>query len=130
MRVDLVETEGYGRNAVVEVDGRRLTVRDALSTAEQPALPGPVRAARFEAVMVDPLASRREFGDNSDGIKALEHRWGWRYLGHGEVSSLDPIRVDFGVLILELAGQLDAEHEIGDFVTIAIDRISLQGGDR
>lgn len=125
MNVVLIETEGYGGDAVIEIDGQRLTVRDALSTVDRPARPGPVAGARFEAVTADPRASKRTLGKNLERITTLEHRWGWRYLGHGRIVSLDPLRIDLGVLDIELDASPDLEHAPGDFVTIEIDRISV-----
>lgn len=125
MNVVLIETEGYGGDAVVEVNGQRLTVRDALSTLDRPARPGPVPDARFEAVTADPRVTKRVLGENPERIEALEHRWGWRYLGRGRIVSLAPLRIGLGVLDLELDAQPNEHRALGDYVAIEIDRISV-----
>jgi len=125
VKVVLVETEGPGGNATVEVDGRRLTVRDAFSAVDRPARPGPIDAARFDAVVVERRGAGPELGANPDRLTGLQHRWGWRYLGSGRIVGLDPLCVDLGILVLELPDVAGSDHSIGDFVSVAIDRISL-----
>jgi hypothetical protein len=121
----LVETEGYGGNAKVEVDGQRLTVRDALSAVDRPAPPGPIDDARFDVVVVDSRDGSRPLGANPERLTGLQHRWGWRYTGNGRVVALDPLRIDLGVLVLELPRASDGAQGLGDFVSVAIDQISL-----
>ncbi|MFQ5415620.1 MAG: hypothetical protein ACE5FL_01100 [Myxococcota bacterium] len=125
MNVVLIETEGRGHNAVIEVDGQRLTVRDALSPADRAASPGPVVGARFDAVLADPRSPGRAPQDNPECHVGLEHQRGWRYLGHGRLLSVDPVRIDLGLLVLEPQAFPPGNRETGEYLTVSIDRISL-----
>ena len=127
MKVLLIETEGYGGDAIIEVDGERLKVRDALSSVDRPAQPGAVDAARFDVVVADPRGSKQGLGANPDRQMGLRHQWGWRYSGNGRVIALDPLRIDLGILVLELPPRSGDDLSVGDFVSVAIDRISLSG---
>jgi hypothetical protein len=42
VRVTLIETEGRGGAAEIELDEQRLRVVDAISSSDRPASPGPV----------------------------------------------------------------------------------------
>jgi hypothetical protein len=125
VKVVLLRTEGYGRAAEIELDGARLTVVDGISSEAAPAPPGPVEDAKFDVVFVAPASWRRAVAANPDAERKLEPRWGWRYLGFGRVVALDPVRLDLGVLELELPLPPDEDRRVGDGVAVAIDRIRL-----
>lgn len=130
MNVALLRTEGYGRAAEIEVDGSRLTVVDGISRAEAPASPGPIENPKFDVVFVVPGSWRRAIEANPDGERKLEPQWGWRYLGFGRVVALDPVRLDFGALVLELSLPPAEDRKVGDSVCLAIDRIRLARAPR
>jgi hypothetical protein len=130
LKVLLLETEGYGGDAIIEVDGERLKVRDALSSVDRPARPGAVYAARFDVVVADPRGSKQKLGINPDRRTGLQHQWGWRYTGNGRVIALDPLRIDLGILVLELPRPSNDGHSLGDYVSVAIDRISISSASR
>jgi hypothetical protein len=125
MRVALLRTEGYGLEAEIDVDGCRLRVMDAISPIEEPAAPGPVRDPIFTAVVVAPDSWTRAVSENPECEKRLEPSWGWRHRGYCEIVSLDPLRADLGVLVLELDLPPDTARKRGDFVALAIDRIRI-----
>jgi len=125
VNVELVRTEGYGLEAEIELDGARLQVMDGVSTAEQAAAPGPVSDPKFDVVMVEPGSWEQAAAANPGREKRLEHQWGWRYVGYGQVLATDPVRVDLGILVLELDFPADDPGREGDYVALAIDRIRL-----
>jgi hypothetical protein len=128
--VVLMKTEGRALEAEIEVDGQRLTVMDGISAVEREAAPGPVPEAKFDVIVVEPRSWGKTFSENPGREKKLEHRWGWRYLGYGEIIAIDPVRVDLGVLVLELDFRTDDPGRLGEWVAIAIDRIRLsRAGD-
>jgi len=129
VNVALIKTEGYGLEAEVEVDGHRLRVMDGISTVERAAAPGPVINPKFDVVMVEPGSWERASSANPDREKKLEHQWGWRYLGYGQILAIDPVRTDLGVLVLELDFCADDPRLIGDYVALAIDRIRISRAD-
>jgi hypothetical protein len=125
MNAELIRTEGFGLGAEIELAGVRLHVMDGVSTAEQAAAPGPVADPKFDVVMVEPGSWEQASAANPEREKRLEHQWGWRYIGYGQILATDPVRVDLGILVLELDFSADDPQRKGDYVALAIDRIRL-----
>lgn len=123
LRVVLIETEGRGGRAEVEIGGHRLAVVDAFSPVGEPAGAGPVSAPRLEAVAIPHLSGRPPAGPDHE--KGLVAERGWRYRGCGEIVSTQPLRVDLGPFSLELGLPMDGDLAIGEFLIVAIDRIIL-----
>ena len=127
MRVILIETEGRGGAAEIELDDQRLRVVDGVSPAERPASPGPVARPKLEVVVNPHLTGPAPAG--SSATNGLEADHGWRYRAHGEIVSTRPLRADLGLLRLEL-DRVDAEDwSVGDRISVAIDRIILSCED-
>ena len=123
MRVILIETEGRGGAAEIELDEQRLRVVDAISRSDRPASPGPVARPKLEVVVIPHLTGPAPPG--SAARNGLEPDHGWRYRAHGEIVSTRPLRADIGSFRLELE-RADAEAwAVGDAVSVAIDRIIL-----
>lgn len=125
MRVVLIETEGRGGIAEIEVDSQRLKVVDQFSPADRPRRPGPVADARFQVVAPEPASWERAFARNPDNETRIEPLFGWRHLGFGRIVAIDPIRLDLGSLMLELDLRATDPGYVGRFATIEIDRIVL-----
>jgi len=123
VRVFLIETEGRGGTAEIELDDQRLRVVDGISPAERPAASGPVANPRLEVVVNPHLTERTPAA--STARKGLEADHGWRYRAHGEIVSVRPLRADLGPLRLELDGADAEAWALGDRVSLAIDRIIL-----
>jgi len=123
LRVTLIETEGRGGAAEIELDGQRLRVVDAISRSDRPASPGPVPRAKLEVVLIPHLTGPAPPGSATP--KGLEPEHGWRYRAHGEIVSIRPLRADLGPLHLELDRVDAADWAVGDPVSVAIDRIIL-----
>lgn len=124
MRVTLIETEGRGGAAEIELDDRRLRVVDGISPADRPAAPGPVANPKLE-VVVNPRLTERAPADPTPP-NGLEPGHGWRYRAHAEIVSTQPLRADLGPLHLELEDTGSETWEVGDRVTLAIDRIVIR----
>jgi hypothetical protein len=125
MDVVLIETEGRGREALIEIDGRRLRVEDAFSRVGHARSPGRVESPKFSAVVKAPESWDRAVAANPERERRLEPLWGWRYRGYAEVVALEPLRIDLGSLLLELELEVDGPERLGAFVSIEIDRITL-----
>ncbi len=122
-RIVLLRTEGRGGEAEIELDGARLRVVDGWSAADAPAAPGPVEDGRIEVV-----ANPRQCGpcrEDPAPEKGLTPIAGWRYRGEGEITSLDPLRVDLGPFAVVVALAPGEDWAPGDRLTLAIDRIVL-----
>ena len=129
MNVVLQHTEGYGLTAEIEVDGQPLVVVDRVSTADRPVDPGPIVDPGFEVVTLEFRSWERAFEDNAGGEKKLHHQWGWRYLGFGQIVSIEPdrVEVDLGLLTLQLRFENADPDWLGEYVAIPIERMILSG---
>jgi len=121
--VTLIETEGRGGAAEIEIDEQRLRVVDGFSPTDRPASPGPVANPKLE-VVVNPHGTRR-VPPAAICRKGLEADHGWRYRAYGEIISTRPLRADLGPLRLELDLADTQAWAVGDRVSLAIDRIVL-----
>ena len=130
MKVVLKRTEGYGQTADIEVDGQALAVVDRVSRSDRAAAPGPIDDPLFEVVALEFRSWERAFEDNVAREKKLLHQWGWRYLGFGEIVSIEPdeLSVDLGVLTLKLRFEGADPGWLGEYVAISIERIVLSRG--
>jgi hypothetical protein len=130
MKVVLKHTEGYGQTADIEVDGQPLAVVDRVSSSNRAAEPGPIEDPQFEVVTLEFRSWERAFEDNVASEKRLHHQWGWRYLGFGEIVSIeaDAVSVDLGVLTLKLRFEGADPGWLGEYVAIPIERIALSRG--
>ncbi len=125
MQVVLIETEGRGGIAEIEVDGQRLKVVDQFSPADRPRKPGDIGDPRFQVVTSEPPSWERAFARNPGNETRIEPLIGWRHLGFGRIVAVDPIRLDLGILILELDLRATDPRYVGRFACIEIDRIVL-----
>lgn len=127
MEVLLKRTEGYGLMADIEVDGQSLVVVDRVSRADCAAEPGPIERPHFEVIALEFQSWERAFEDNAAHEKKLHHQWGWRYLGFGEIVSIEPevVTIDLGVLTLRLRFEGAAADWRGEYVAIPIERVVL-----
>lgn len=123
MRVTLIDTEGRGGAAEIELDEQRLRVVDGISPVDRPASPGPVANPKLEVIVNSHLTSRAP--PASTARKGLEADHGWRYHAHGQIISTRPLRADLGPLCLELDAADAEAWAVGDRVSVAIDRIIL-----
>ena len=134
MEVVLKRTEGYGLTADIEVDRQALVVVDRLSTSDSAVAPGPIDRPHFEVVALEFESWERAFEDNAAHEKRLHHLWGWRYLGFGELVSIeaDAVAIDLGVMTLRLRFEGADPDWLGEYVAIPIERVVLsrEGGGR
>ena len=65
------------------------------------------------------------FSGNPDHDKRLVHIDGWKYEGYGEIVSVDPTVIDFGIIQLEAGPNTHDQRCIGEYVMVIIDRLVL-----
>ena len=119
-------TQGRGGRAEVWVDDALLTVCDGVSDAQQPCPPGELADVRFRYVTEAPVPLAETIGENPRRRKALEPAGNWAYIALGQVVSLMPVVIDFGLMRMEDAGWATDESLIGKFVRIHIDRLEIE----
>ncbi len=125
MEIRMEHTEGFSRSAEVWIGEQLLTVCDGLSTPDAPCPPGPVEDVSFGYVTVDGMTWRQASRDNPSRRQVLEHVRGWSYVGYGQVKTIMPVVIDFGLLQMEDANWTNDENLIGQYVAIPIDRLEI-----
>jgi hypothetical protein len=119
----LIDTEGRGGAAEIEIETERLRVVDEFSAADRPASPARLTNARLD-VVVDPRRTCR-IAPEATFRKGFKAEHGWRYRAHGEIVSTQPLCADVGPLRLALERDDPETWEVGDRISLAIDRIAL-----
>src|SRR5262249_19330220 len=121
MRAKLLRTNGPGREAVIEIDGHQYCVRDGFSWS---AVREPKVGTHFDtevSACVDTSWTwERMFAANPERRLGLQSDGGWSYLAFGRIDSIDPVRVDCGLLVEERAIFTHDPRVIGCFVGFRI----------
>lgn len=118
-------TEGLGRLAEVWVDGTLLSVCDGVSRADRPTGPGVMEGVRLQYVSQQGVSLARAAGENRGKKKYLDPVRQWTYVGYGQVVSIMPVVVDFGLLRMEDANWTTDESLLGQYVAVPIDRLEI-----
>ena len=113
--------------AEVRVDGQVLGVMDEFS----PISPEEWARGLFEFGALlrdddDPGGWERTFGGNPERVKRLVRTGDWSYEGYGQVVSIRPVVVDFGVLRLEVGDWTNDSRCVGEYVFVPIARLDLR----
>ena len=119
------QTHGLGRQAEVWVDGHLLTVCDGVSRAGRRCPPGVLEAVKFTYVSDEGASWADALGGNPGCKKRLDPVRGWSYTGYGQIVSVMPVVIDFGLLQMEDANWATDEGFVGRFVKIPIDRLDI-----
>ena len=124
MKAKLLSTEGTYLEAIIEINGREYRVMDEL-TLDVESMPKVGEAFEFEfSNMLDEDETWESiFQGNPEKKKCLEHIQGWRYRAYGEIISIDPIKVDCGVLIEEDVVNTHDPKVVGEYVAFTISRL-------
>jgi hypothetical protein len=128
LRATLIRMTGPGQEAVLKIEGREYRVRDGFSwsAARTPPIGGDFEV-ELSAVVDDSWSWEKIFAANPErkiGLVSLE---GWSYLALGRISSIDPVRVDCGVLVEEKAIHSRDPRVIGEFVGFRIEVLDAEG---
>ena len=70
----------------------------------------------FSHLAAEPDSWEEIFSGNRGKEKKLVRTDNWSYEGYGEIVSIDPIRADFGGILLELGEWSHDERIIGEFI--------------
>lgn len=130
IEVTLLHTDGYALEAEILLGDVTLYVMDEVSPPGE-ALPSPtVLDVEFTVMVVSDVDWEAAFSGNPEGRRALERQQGWSYIGFGEITAVDPVRVDFGALELEYDGlQTHDARCVGEYVRVPIDRIGIHAAE-
>jgi len=126
MEISLIETNGYALDAKVEIKGQVFIVMDDISYPGKNHTLGPVRNVEIGYLTVDPYAWNATFSGNPDHLKTLSHSDNWNYLGYGQILTINPVLIDFGIFTLEYDDlKTNDERCVGEYVVVKIDRLSI-----
>ena len=125
MTVEVIETDGLGMEARVRVDGVELVVMDDFTFLPSDAID--LEHPEFGYLEDDSRDSTWEamFSGNPQREKRLKRLQGWEYDGFGQVVSIKPVVVDFGVLELEIGDFTNDERCVGQWIKVPIARLDL-----
>ena len=128
MRARLVRTNGPGREAVLNIDGREYCVRDGFSwSAEHAPSVGAEFDVNLSAELDDSWPWQKIFAANPDRRIGLEPLGGPSYLALGRITSIEPVRIDCGILIEERAVHSHDSRVIGEFVGFRVVTLDAEG---
>ena len=102
-----------------------LTVCDNLSGRDQKCPPGPLENVRFSYMSIESPNWAEAIKANKAKRKRLEKVRAWSYTGYGQVVSVMPVVVDFGLLCMEDPNWATDEGLVGNYVKVAIDRLEI-----
>jgi hypothetical protein len=127
MLVQVIRTEGHGLDAVINIGGHQLHACDWVSPPDAPFVPGSAVEAAFDWLGTDDATWEDIFRANPEHKAKLESLGGWRYRAYGKIVSVDPVRVDVG--IMELDGPVESHDTslVGEYIAWKIDRLDVNG---
>jgi hypothetical protein len=125
MKISLIETNGYGLEARIMLNGVELIVMDGISIPEADPALGEIDNVEFSCL--DGLTQTWEgaFQGNPNEEMKLEHVAIWKYRAYGKITSIDPTTIDTGLLKLEAGPRTNDKRCIGEYVMVEIDRLDI-----
>ena len=125
MEIRMEHTDGLGGLAEVWVDGTLLSVCDSVSLADRPTGPGLMQDVRLQYVSQQGVSLALAARENRARKKYLDPVRRWTYVGYGQVVSIMPVVIDFGLLRMEDANWVTDESLVGRYVAVPIDRLEI-----
>lgn len=125
MEVRMEHTEGLGKLAEVWADGRLLQVCDGVSAPGRRVPAGVMKNVEFRYVTMAGFSWPQAVRGNPDRKKDIAPVRRWSYVGYGQVLSVMPVVIDFGLLRMEDANWTTDEGLVGQYVRVPIDRLEI-----
>ncbi len=124
MFVTLLSTNGPWLDAEISTDDGVLTVMDEFSIdASKSPNVGESFEVELSALLDHSDSWEAMFTGNTDRRKGLNQVKGWRYRAFGEVTSIDPVVVDCGILQVPDVFHTHDARVIGEYVAFGIERL-------
>lgn len=121
----LIRTDGHYLEAFIEVDGQTLCVEDEFSCDETVSIsPGERFDVAFDILFKEDEPWESMFSGNPDHRIGIEKITGWSYRAFGCVVSVNPVKVDIGLLVTSSPIATHDERVVGEFVAFTIDRLT------
>jgi len=124
MKAKLLSTNGTYLEALLEIEGHEYCVMDEL-TLDIDNMPKAGEPFEFEfSNMLDEVESWESiFQGNPEKKKCLEQIDGWKYKAYGQITSINPVKVDCGVLVEEDVIHTHDPAVIGEYIAFTISRL-------
>lgn len=120
----LLSTEGTYLEALIEIEGYEYCVMDEL-TLDVESMPNVGEAFEFEFsnILDEEETWESILQGNPEKKKCLEQIHGWKYRAYGQVTSINPVTVDCGVLVQENVIHTHDPKVIGEYIAFTISRL-------
>lgn len=124
MKAKLLSTNGTYLEGLLEIEGHEYCVMDEL-TLDIENMPNAGEPFEFEfSNMLDEVESWESiFQGNPEKKKCLEQIDGWKYKAYGQITSINPVKVDCGVLVEEDVIHTHDPAVIGEYIAFTISRL-------
>ena len=124
MKTKLLSTEGTYLEALIEIEGAEYCVMDEL-TIDIETMPKDGESFEFEFsnILDEEESWDSIFQGNPEKKKCLEQIKGWKYRAYGEITSINPVKVDCGVFVEEDVVHTHDPKVVGEFVAFTIRRL-------
>ena len=124
MKAKLVSTEGTYLEAILEIEGKHYCVMDEI-TLDVQSMPkiGESFDFEFSNTIDEDESWETIFRSNPDKKKCIEQIQGWKYRAFGQIVSVNPVKVDCGILIEEDVIHTNDSKVIGEYVGFTISRL-------
>ena len=124
-RARLISTNGPWLEAVIEIEGRRLTVMDAFSFMGPDTCPKPGQEieVEFSPLLLEDEPWDSVFAGNPSRRVGLDQLDGWRYRAFGRVISIEPVIVDCGLLTVGDVVRTHDPRVVGEYLAFTISRL-------
>jgi hypothetical protein len=128
MNARLIRTQGPGREAILEIEGGEYCVRDGFSwDAARSPRDGTNFPVELSADLDDSWSWEKMFAGNSEKRVGLVSQGGWSYLALGRITSVNPVRVDCGILVEQRAVFTHDPRVVGEFIAFGIATLDAAG---
>jgi hypothetical protein len=128
MKAILVKMSGPGREAILKIDRDEYCVRDGFSwSVERTPAIGAEFDVKLSAEIDRSWSWEKIFSANPEQHIGLKPLGGWSYLALGRITSIDPVRIDCGILVEEHAVYTHDPGLIGEYVGFRIEVLDAEG---
>lgn len=123
MKAKLIDTEGPYLGAKVEIDGDIYRLMDEITISEYSPKIGDNFEIEFINLIDEDESWEEMFSSNPEKKKGLEHISGWKYRAFGEIISINPVKVNCGILVEESVVSSNDPRIIGEYIGFTISRL-------
>jgi hypothetical protein len=127
----VISSKGPGKEAQLEIDGKRYTVCDGFGwSMESAPTIGEVFDAELSSILDEDETWEEKFAGNPQCIIGLKSTGGWSYLALGQITSIAPVSINCGILVESRAIYTTDARVIGEYVAFRINCLEACGHRR